>query len=362
MKYAKASTRRGHLGGLARYFDWLRKAKGITLTPDELILDNLRCVFESGATDILRKRRHLDYLDEYINQYLVSKGDKDSGRITAASQISQFYKRNDSPLFGDFQVSQGKVIPPPPPLSAADIRAVLKTLPVQQRTPLLVAWQSGIEISRVLNLTWNAFEKMEYPQRLDFFGRKKHRKPYSTFVGRDSLNHLKLWRELWKENVGREPRPDDLVFLGKRSRRMDQRRLNLVLKKAALPLARQGAVRNATPQSWHVHYLRHSFETEASHAGVRGEIRDYFMGHLDGIMWTYNHRDEIHPEDLVKEYLRIELYLSLEPGRQTVEAEFEEREKSLIKRIERAEALLAELKSELCESQPVPSQAVRYGV
>lgn|GEM_PF-3404796 len=65
---------------------------------------------------------------------------------------------------------------------------------------------------------------------------------------------------------------------------------------------------------------------------------------------------------MVKEYLRIELYLSLEPGRQTVEAEFEEREKSLIKRIERAEALLAELKSELCESQPVPSQAVRYGV
>lgn len=89
MKYAKASTRRGYLGSLARYFNWLRKAKGMTLTPDELILDNLKCVFESGATDILRKRRHLD-LDEYINQYLVSKGDKDSGRITAARALAIF--------------------------------------------------------------------------------------------------------------------------------------------------------------------------------------------------------------------------------------------------------------------------------
>jgi hypothetical protein len=58
---------------LALYLRWL-KAKGITMSPDELILDNLRCVFEGGPTDVETKRKHTDLLSEYINGYMGREG------------------------------------------------------------------------------------------------------------------------------------------------------------------------------------------------------------------------------------------------------------------------------------------------
>jgi hypothetical protein len=32
--------------------------KGASMGPDELILDNLRCVFETGPIDVQTKRKH----------------------------------------------------------------------------------------------------------------------------------------------------------------------------------------------------------------------------------------------------------------------------------------------------------------
>jgi hypothetical protein len=50
-KYGKDITKRAYSISLALYLRWLRK-QGVTLSPDELVVDNLRCVFESPATDI----------------------------------------------------------------------------------------------------------------------------------------------------------------------------------------------------------------------------------------------------------------------------------------------------------------------
>lgn len=99
-------------------------------------------------------------------------------------------------------------------------------------------------------------------------------------------------------------------------------------------LSESGLLENGNPSSWHTHALRHSFETEASHAGVKAEVRDFFLGHLAGIRWTYNHRDEIHPEDLRREYLRIEPYVSLSETETTLKGEFEEERMSWIKEIQ----------------------------
>ena len=88
-KYAKASTRSAALFHLGRYLAWLR-SKGVGLSPDELPVDNLRCVFESSPVDVARKRKHLDWLDEFVNAVLKEKGIVDSSRAMS-SRFRQVY-------------------------------------------------------------------------------------------------------------------------------------------------------------------------------------------------------------------------------------------------------------------------------
>lgn len=222
--YGKIGTKRVYAANLLKYLRWLQSSKGLTLSPDALIQDNLVCVFKSDPTDTLTKRRHTDWLNQFINVDLIEKGSTEDARTTSASAVKRFYESNDSALFGDFRVSTQDAIPPAPALEAGDIRAVLKALPLNQRLPLLFTWQSSAEINRVLSLTWEVFTG-SYPLKLQFYGRKNHKKPYHTYLGRDSISGLKVWRERWTELQGREPGPKDLIFMGKGGP-MDTRYLN----------------------------------------------------------------------------------------------------------------------------------------
>lgn len=360
-KYGRATTKAAYLSDLDLYFRWL-KSEGVSLDPDELIRDNLKCVYGSKPEAVHIKRKHTDLLDRYANKYLADREIADCSRRRKAAAVRVFYTRNDSPLFGDFMVSEGKPDDPRKALKAEDIREVLKALPVQQRAPLVLMWQSGIEIGSILGLTWGKVNLEGRFLKLDFSGRKRHKKAYFTFAGKDTVLLLKILRQKRIEDFGREPSPEDLIFLGKGKRPIAGVYLNSRFKLTALRLHKQGIISNGQPGAWRVYALRHSFETEASHAGVKAEIRDFFLGHLRGIQWTYNHRDELHPEDLEKEYAKIEPLVSLEPDKAIIEAGFEEREKSLLKRVESAEALLAELKKELGVSQTAPPQSARLAV
>lgn len=153
-RYAKLNTKRIYVYQLDRYLKWLRESKNVVMTPDELITDNLKCVFETQAVDVATKKRHMAWMDEYVNLVLVSQGWPESGRANAATTVKKFYQTNDSPLFGDFRVSSQEGVAPSPPLKAEDIRRTLKAVPLAQRLPLLFVWQGGIEINRVLSLTW----------------------------------------------------------------------------------------------------------------------------------------------------------------------------------------------------------------
>lgn len=169
--------------------------KGVKLDPDELILDNLKCVFESAATNTLTKRQHIDWLSEYVNGSMVESGLSESKRFMAAATVRMFYRANDSQLFGAFKIAQAAVVPPLKALRAEDIRLVLSVLPVNVKAPLVCVWQSGIEIGRVLSFRWKDLEGLdggEYPLKLTLYGRKRHRRTYSTFLGRDSITHLNL--------------------------------------------------------------------------------------------------------------------------------------------------------------------------
>jgi integrase len=325
-KLSKANTRKAYSHALVLYFRWLRTQRGVALSPDELVRDNLTCVFSSQPEQVETKRRHTDWMDEYLNKYSTEvKQYSDSQRGLIYAAISQFYKRNDSPLFGDFSLARGQPTKPPKPLKADDIRKVLKTMPISSRAPLLCMWQSGIEINRILSLRWGDVTG-SCPLKVELLGRKIHRKPYASFLGRDSIELLGVWRETWVRYRSREPTEEDYIFQGKHKALMDPTWFNTVLKRTAGALHRQGLIENGSVESWHTHFLRHSFETEASHAGVKAEFRDYFLGHVSGIQWLYNHRDELHPEDLAREYAKIEPFVSLDPDGAALRREFEGRE------------------------------------
>ena len=316
--YPNPRTYETRLNSLTTYLDWLQREKEVYLDPDELIRDNLECIHGSKPTDVETKRKHTDWLNEYVNVVQVKAGLGDSRRHQVADSVWQFYLLNDAELHGHFKVTSNYVANPPKALTADDIRKVLAAMPIGQRAPLLMIWQSGIEVNRVLGLKWSQLDLSTIPVKIEFYGRKLHRKGYFTFIGKDGVENLKIWKGTQAKLLGREANPDDPVFLGKQRFQkpglMTVGYLNTVLHRTALALFKEGMVKNGDKKAWTTHKLRHSFETEASHAGVKAEVRDFFMGHMKGIQWIYNHRDEVHPEDLVQEYPKIEQYVSLKPN------------------------------------------------
>ena len=313
--YSNLRTKQAYAANLAHYFNWLKETKGIVMTPDEMVKDNLAAIYSPDTTDIARKRKHTDWMNEYVNVYMIERGLSDQARSLARVSITMFYRSNDSALFGYFRMSERPPRAPAPPLWSDDIRKVLSYLSPVMRCPLVIEWQSGIEINRILEMDWSFALSKEPPVKIDLYGRKKHRLSYMTFIGKDSL-------ELLRQVGGQMPNDE-------------------ALRKALHTASRRVVgLKNNDIRSWHSHAFRASFETEASHAGVKAEIRDYVMGHITGIQWTYNHRDEIHPEDLVAEYRKIEPYVSLNPNAAVVREELDNvraRDAELIKRVESLE-------------------------
>lgn len=285
-RYGKIRTRTTYICLLVKYFRWL-KSQGVDLSPDELVKDNLVCVFRSNPEDVVLKRKHTDWLNNYVNDYLLKKDLSESQRAVSASAIRQFYQANDSQLFGDYRTAMQEPRPPAKPLHAEDIRKVLQAVPVRCRVPLLVSWQTGIEINRVLRMK---FHGGPAPQKVELYGRKGHRHTYWTYLGADSLKALQML-----------PASEFPAYSTVRKTfRFWARKLGPTLK-------------NPDLRSWHPHMLRHSFSEECRHAKVEPEVREFFLGHVSGVKWVYLHGD-LHEEDFVQEYRKVEPSVSLEPG------------------------------------------------
>lgn len=83
-----------------------------------------------------------------------------------------------------------------------------------------MVWQSGVEVNRILSLRWSQLDLRSYLLKLEFQSRKRHRRSYYTFLGREAIEHLKMWKEKEAEQIGRAVRSDDYVFVGKGLSRM----------------------------------------------------------------------------------------------------------------------------------------------
>lgn len=323
-EHGNVRTKCAYAMELVEYKRWLTD-RGIKFGWDELPKDNLRCVYESRPIDVEAKRTHMDWLKTYLNVYMMGKGYSLSKRKIASVAIREFYEANDSPLFGHLKEAEGKEAASPPPLEPDDIRKVLLAMSGRFRMPLLIEWQSSIEINRVIDMDWSFALKdgVASPVKVSLFGRKRHKKPYSTFLGAESYALLKSYARVMPSY---EAVCDNFHSAVRR-------------------LSASGELKNPDMGSWHTHYLRHSFKTEAEHAEAKSGIIEYFMGHKGGIKWVYDHRDEIHPEDYEKEYRKIEPHVSLHPNEATIRESYAEREQSLLKRVTSLEQRLERMVS-----------------
>lgn len=322
--YPNMHTKLAYVRALAEYFRWL-DSQGLVMTPSELLRDNLTCVFNSEATDTATKAKHTRLLKTYINTYLFQKGCADAKRRLVAAAIRTFYQSQNSPLFGAYKFAEtpaDDTPSAPPALYPDDIRKVLAAMDMQDRTPLLVAWQSGLEIHRVYRLEG----RIPPTGRLDFPGRKGHRESYYTFVGHESLDAV-------KSLAGRRYHTYATICMNFRD--------------TAVKLGTQGLLKNPDPRSWHPHALRHSFKTEAEHLNVQSQVIEFWMGHTQGIKWVYSHSSEVHPEDITAAYKKLEPALSLLPDRVRAEEEFTARERTLREEMDRLHAMYLELRKEV---------------
>jgi hypothetical protein len=95
--YAKVRVQRVYLMHLLMYFRGLKK-NGVGMSPDELVVDNLRCIYRSEPEDVVTKRKHRALLEDYLNQELGQHSE--SHRRLAMAAVKGFYERNDSPCSG----------------------------------------------------------------------------------------------------------------------------------------------------------------------------------------------------------------------------------------------------------------------
>ena len=63
-RFGNVRTKATYSIELVLYLRWL-KTRGVGMSLDELVRDNLICVFKSDPIDVTTKRRHTDLLNDY---------------------------------------------------------------------------------------------------------------------------------------------------------------------------------------------------------------------------------------------------------------------------------------------------------
>ena len=141
------------------------------------------------------------------------------------------------------------------------------------------------------------------------------KRPYYTYLGADWIGTLRAWRGRWVEQLGREPEADDLVLLGKGNQPVDVGWLRNCLKRTVRQLSSAGMLQNRDLRSWHHHTFRKAFRTACSHAKVKSDFSEFWLGHDMGVKAVYDRADEVHEADFRAEYEKVEPYVSPTPRR-----------------------------------------------
>jgi hypothetical protein len=171
---------------------------------------------------------------------------------------------------------------------------------------------------------------------------------YHTYLGEDAVDLIKIYLKYRRGFVGHDIRPEEYLIV------QDARPVNpeKYVKEGYIQRQIRDTIKNGNFEEngkgkrgrfkYRSHVYRHLFKTECAHAGINPMISEFFMGHDKGIEYVYNHQHELHPEDFVALYKKVEPYLSLS---QTKTAEINEQ--TMAKAIQNNPALASTIAKEV---------------
>lgn len=396
-------TARQYSNKIFHYFLWLRENKGIEEM--QTLLDEHKRLKMEG-----REYEHLRLVKDYLlNGKMALKGL--NTRNLALSVIRSFYEDNECALPKkkidliitevDSQRVREKLALKP--MTLRDVEKLISPMKIREKAEMVILLQSGMGEGEFVNQFNICKCRKEYVRRnghvcepskimkqlregrerikIVFVGRKKNRKPYFTFIGKDAVELLKRYlkfREALiikaqdrlkvleeKERSGKTLRKWEVDVLENLRRKLQALTPQwsdgqpIFLSNMLNPIDEQKIQRDVRAykkltglmnREFTPHTFRDIFKTECAHAGINDAMSEYFIGHsLDPL--DYNKLDKMYPEDFVKEYAKVEPALNIisHTGRPKVSVDEMERLKEenveLREKLERLEKVVGVLSS-----------------
>ena len=331
------NTKKAYLNNLRRYCEWFGK------NPDEMIEERKE---HDMSDDKTIKMIHEDRVNEFFTEI-----EQDKSRNTAVSLfkcVKSFYSANHFPLKTATPKTWTTFTDKVPSLDEVHKMVEASDSPVQKALILFSA-QSGQRVGVLTAMTYGmlreALEGSESPASIHISGdirdRKgqrvnKNRQEYTFFVGRDTIQSLKMYVE-YMENKGYVFNNDSPLFVtdkmysyrdfgGKEVegeseyRPMNRKSINTLVRRAAIRaglISKDGEkTANGRPKyAMHHHCFRKFWQTAMEQAGVAKPWYEYMMGHSLGKLDLAYSRPTV--EQLQEGYRRAENYLSVSRANMT---------------------------------------------
>jgi len=297
--------------------------------------------------------RHNDFLKSYL--FDTDVGTKtESYRRQVLSAVRSFYEFNRLPLVKekvDLRTKNDKVLTEQKlsrkGMSLEEVKTLVNYMKIREKAISLMLMSSGMGMNEFLEFnechcdpeyvkkkghycisvrTMQQLEKINRGEqepiiKIEFPARKSNANPYYTFIGKDAIDHFNLYLKCRKQLVEENPRlkGENLTpewqegqpfFISNFGNAYSDKDYRSAIQNYKKQLGFGG--RQLTP-----HNFRDVFKTLCSHAGVDDKISEFFIGHsLDS--YGYNQLASMFPEDIVKEYKKVEPELNfISKGRAT---------------------------------------------
>ena len=314
--------------GLARFFCWLRIAKGLNLSPSGFLDLHLK---KRAATSIEDRRWALSLVLEFSRDNPDLKGKAMQYKYSAFFlPIKLFCDANEAPLTttDGFFPKRNRRKYQEKPFTADFVKKVLGLLNQRDRAVCMTQLQSGQGIEQVLVdvncMCRHVFGEIDAGKkriRLDFPERKGNGFKYFSFISSDAIQEIQKWRvirEQWLKDLGIK---SDYLFITNRGKPLT---CKVFHNNFRLIMMRRGLYK--MPYSVRRHGFRKFFEQEASppERGISKAYVSFMMGHsrgtgedhkLDVVGGVYDGAPRVYPNVVEKEYAKLEPYINIYTGR-----------------------------------------------
>ena len=265
------NTEREYRYNLTRFCEFIGK------TPEQILKE-----YEE-MTDREFRRKYARYVRALIS-HLMNQGYSPSTVVNSATTVKSFFKYNDLPL-GHIPVGKRRVIFHNRDITKNEIEQILKASRPRDRAFLCMMAQSGLRPLTLCSLKLKHIEpefsegkipcKIEVPEEIA----KGEFGSYFTFMGEESVKHLKVYFVSKRPGIG----PEDYLFTSHGSeKQLSTKSISGIFVRILENLKESGKMdfeqkQKGKPRNVRLYNLRKFFRNQAGHAGI--EYVNFWMGH-----------------------------------------------------------------------------------